>query len=826
MLTTKDGRFTNGLVGFMNVLLKLEADEKPDAVAVAFDMKTPTFRHKLYDGYKAQRKGMPPELAAQMPILKELLADLGYQMVTCEGWEADDILGTLSAACETQGNSCVIATGDRDSLQLVGPHTRVLLAGTAMGKSITTNMDEAAVMEKYGVTPTQLIDVKSLMGDSSDNIPGVAGVGEKTALSLIQNFGSLEGVYANIEDPRIKKGVREKLLRDKAQAELSRTLAIIDRHAPIDTDPTHYYKVVMDAPAASALLTELEMFSTLNKLHLPTAQQPPMRDPSAPMRPAEILPLPSALAGMVYLCIGDSAEQILVIQNDTVYTADSTSPALMALLCNNEVEKRCFDAKLLYRLVLAQGGRAASITFDAKLAAYLLNPSASEYDIQHLAREYGVQPAFDCVTYPQAALLEGLCAILRSKCSAEGMDALLDEIEMPLAEVLADMEYRGILVDKAGLEAFGRELQAALEQELAAIYEGVGYEFNVNSPKQLGKALFEDLKLPTRKKTKTGWSTSAETLESLRSFSPVIDHILLYRVYQKLNSTYAEGLLKVIAPDGRIHSTFNQTETRTGRISSNEPNLQNIPVRTPLGSQLRKYFIASPGCVLLDADYSQIELRIMAHISGDEHMCQAFLDGEDIHRATAARIYHVPPEDVTPAMRSSVKAINFGIIYGKGPFSLSQDLGISIRDAEAFIRSYLGAYPMVKQYMHDTVEFGKEHGYVATLYGRRRALPELASSNFNLRAQGERIALNTPIQGTAADIIKVAMIRVFRRLRDEGLQARLILQVHDELIVECSVEEQARATAILGEEMRAAAQLRVPLVTEVNSGDTWYAAKG
>ena len=790
LLTTKDGRFTNAIVGFMNILLKLEAEEKPDEVAVAFDLKAPTFRHKMYSGYKAQRKGMPEELAAQLPVLKELLADLGYKMVTCEGYEADDILGTLAAACAARGDECAIATGDRDSLQLVGPHTRVLLAGTQMGRSVTTVMDEAAVFEKYGVRPRQLIEVKSLMGDASDNIPGVAGVGEKTALALIQDFGSLAGVYENIDDARIKKGVREKLLRDKEQAGMSRTLAEIVCSAPVNAAPGAYKKDAPDAPAAARLLTDLEMYATLDKLRLPAEagpQQPGFDDaPAVPL--VEAAPLP-ALTGPVYLCA--AGDVMLAVQDGAVYSAGLEDEAFLALLANEAAEKRCFDAKPLYRACFAHGLAAQNITFDAKLAAYLLNPAASDYTVARLAAEYGVRPAFSA-PWPEAGVLEELCAVLREKCDAEGMGKLLDDIEFPLCEVLASMEPIGILVDRNGIEAFGQELQTALGAELRAIYDEVGYEFNVNSPKQLGKALFEDLGLPTRKKTKSGYSTNAETLESLRDYSPVIGHILQYRTYQKLNSTY----------------------------------VQNIPVRTELGSRFRKYFIAPQGETLLDADYSQIELRLLAHISGDEAMCEAFRSGADIHRSTAARIYGLPPEQVTPALRSSAKAVNFGIVYGIGAFSLSKDIGVSVKEADAFIKNYFANFPGVKKYLDETVEQGRENGYVTTLYGRRRTLPELASSNFNVRSLGERMAMNTPIQGTAADIIKLAMVRVYRRLKAEGLRARLILQVHDELIVECPAEEKERAAKVLGEEMRGAAELRVPLSADVNSGTTWYAAKG
>ena len=823
LLTTKDGRFTNAIVGFMNILQKLLGEETPDEVAIAFDLRAPTFRHKMYDGYKASRKGMPEELAAQMPILKELLLDLGYKIVTCEGYEADDILGTLAAACAARGDLCVLATGDRDSLQLIGANVKVLLASTFAGKSNTLQMDEAAVFEKYGVAPKQLIDVKSLMGDASDNIPGVTGVGEKTALALIQSFASLAGVYAHIDDASIKKGVREKLLRDKEQAEMSRVLAEINCNVPIDFAVGTYAKSAPDVQKSTALLVSLEMYGTLEKLHLnDVSAQLSMDEDGGNLPQIASAALPK-LTGLVHLCVADNT--VLIVQNDNIYTSSIDNKDLLHLLADSSVEKRCFDAKPLFRAAFSAGITAKNITFDAKLAAYLLNPAASAYTVVRLAQEYGIVASFQG-DFPEAGVLAPLCAILREKIDADGMTMLLDEIEMPLCEVLASMEHHGILVDKNGITAFGQELQAVLATELAAIYDAVGYEFNVNSPKQLGKALFEDLGLPTRKKTKSGYSTNAETLESLRHYSPVIEHVLLYRTYQKLNSTYVEGLLKVIGADGRIHSTFNQTETRTGRISSGEPNLQNIPVRTELGSRLRKYFIAASGETLLDADYSQIELRILSHIADDKAMQEAFLTGQDIHRSTAAKIYGVSPEQVTSAMRSSAKAVNFGIVYGIGAFSLAKDINVSVKEADAFIKTYLGNFPNVKKYMDSTIEAGRENGYVTTLYGRRRALPELASGNFNLRSLGERMAMNTPIQGTAADIIKLAMVRVYRRLQAENIEAKLILQVHDELIVECPTAEAQRASQILGEEMQNAASLRVPLSAEVNSGGTWYAAKG
>ncbi len=814
LLTTRDGRYTNALVGFFNILTKLTSAEAPDEVAVAFDLKAPTFRHKMYAGYKAQRKGMPDELAAQMPVLKEMLTALGYKIVTCEGYEADDILGTLAAACRARGDECVIATGDRDSFQLVGGPVRVQYEGTKAQR-----IDEDAVRERYGVAPAQMIDVKSLMGDSSDNIPGVTGIGEKTALALIQTFGSLEGVYGHLDDARIKKGVRAKLEAGREQAEMSRTLARIVCTAPIDTAPGAYRRGAPDAEKARALFTQCEMFSTLAKLDLEEPETPDTR-PDTPVRPAPAAPL----GGRVYLCPAPGGWH--AAQSGGVWFFEDGSPALAELCADAGAEKFCFDAKPLFRAALAAGKTAQNIAFDAKLAAYLLNPAASDYTPARLAGEYGVKGDFRCDEAPDAPLMAPLCQALAGACEAQGMAGLLRDIELPLCAVLADMEHRGILVDKAGIEAFGHELAAALEEELAAIYGIVGYEFNVNSPKQLGKALFEDLGLPTRKKTKSGYSTNAETLESLRRYSPVIDHILQYRVYQKLNSTYVEGLLKVVGPDGRIHSTFNQTETRTGRISSNEPNLQNIPVRTPLGSRFRRYFIASEGCTLVDADYSQIELRVLAHVSGDEAMRAAFCSGEDIHRATAAKMYGVPPQQVTPAMRTSAKAINFGIMYGKGAYSLSRDLGITVKEAEDFIEAYLGTYPGVRRYMEQTIAHGRENGYVSTLFGRRRPLPELTAPNFNVRAQGERMAMNTPIQGTAADVIKLAMIRVYRRLAAEGLRAKLILQVHDELIVEAPLGEADAVRAIVKEEMERAADFAVPLTADVHEGRTWYDAKG
>ncbi len=832
VLTTREGLYTNAIYGFMNILLSLLREHQPDEVAVAFDLREPTFRHKMYDGYKANRHGMPEELAQQMPLLKELLADLGYRLVTAAGWEADDILGTLAAACGARGDECLLATGDRDSLQLVGAHTTVLLASTSAGRSRTLVMDEAAVQEKYGVSPRQLIEVKSLMGDASDNIPGVKGIGEKTALALVQNFGSLAGVYENIDSPLIKPRQRANLIEYRADAELSHTLGTIRTDAPVETEAGAYRPGAGDKAAAVRLLQKLEIHSLIPRLGL---DETPCAE-AAPLPAARILPLPAVPAGHFLLAarpavMGKEGNRIVIAQPAHWYAVQGTDVypvedgELPRLLDAPGVTLDVFDAAPLYAAALAAGGQGAAIVWDGKLAAYLLDATAAKYQIEALAAAYKAEAAFQCEAWPDAPYLASLFARLRAEISELGEDTLYNEIEFPLARVLADMTRVGVLVDRDGIERFGAELKEEIGDTLAHIRREVGDEgFNPNSPKQLGELLFEKLGLPHGRKTKLGWSTDNATLQKLRPDCPLIDDVLRYRSYQKLYSTYAEGLLKVIGPDGRIHSTFNQTEARTGRLSSDNPNLQNIPIRTELGSRLRGFFIAKPGWVLVDADYSQIELRILAHITGDEHMQEAFRSGEDIHRSTAAKIYGIPLEAVTPRLRTSAKAINFGIMYGKGAFSLSEDLGVSVREAGDFLASYLAAFPKVDEYMKKTIRDAKEKGYVSTLFGRRRALPELSSSNFAVRSGGERMARNTPIQGTAADLIKLAMVRVWRRLRDEKLAARLILTVHDELIVEAPEAEAAAAARILREEMEGCVHYAVPLETEVRQGRSWLEA--
>ena len=831
LLTSKDGRYTNAVFGFFNILNSLLRECQPDEVAVAFDLRAPTFRHKMYEGYKATRHKMPEELAQQMPVIRQLLTDLGYRIVTAEGWEADDILGTLAAACDARKDDCFLATGDRDSLQLVSETTTVLLATTALGKIKTVTMDLEAVREKYGIEPKQLIEVKSLMGDASDNIPGVKGIGEKTATALVQKFGTLENVYAHLEDPAIRPKQREKLAACKADAELSHVLGTIRTDAPIDTAEGAYAVGEGDKPQAVRLMRELEVQTLITRFGLEGVA--PAEEPeAAPTEEGTIDVLPLAPEGRFLIAsvpevpakrgVEGKPEAWYAVQGSTVYPLDDEG--LLRLLDNPDVTLDVFASAPLYAKAMAAGGWGSSIVWDGKLAAYLLDASASNYQISTLRVSYKAKAAFSCEAWPEAGYLADLFAKLKAEITACGEEELYNNIEFPLAQVLADMTRNGVLVDREGIEAFGGRLQAELADVLARIQLETGTsDINLNSPRQLGELLFDKMGLPHGKKTKSGWSTDAATLDALRGY-PLVEDILQYRAYQKLNSTYVEGLLKVIGEDGRIHTRFNQTEARTGRLSSDNPNLQNIPIRTELGSQLRAYFVAKPGCVLVDADYSQIELRILAHITGDEHMQQAFLNGEDIHRSTAAKIYGVPQSEVTPRLRSASKAINFGIMYGKGAYSLSKDIGVSVKEAEAFLRNYLDAFPKVSSYMEKTIADARECGYVSTLFGRRRALSELASNNHNIRASGERMARNTPIQGTAADVIKLAMVRVWRRLRDEKMESRLILTVHDELIVEAPEAEAEKAAAILREEMEGCVHYAVPLSTEVHQGKNWLEA--
>jgi len=833
-LTTKDGRYTNAIVGFLNILARLRTVSGATHIAVAFDRHAPTFRHKAYAEYKAGRKGMPEELRQQLQPLKDILSAMGLTLVELDGYEADDILGTLSAAAAAAGDTCTIATGDRDSLQLVGEGVSVLLATTKMGQPETVVFDPAAIKEKYGLTPAQLIDLKALQGDTSDNIPGVPGVGEKTALDLMQRFGSLDYIYENLDTLDIRDNLRGKLAAGKDSAYTSRMLGTICRDVPISLRADDYAVRPMDEPRLAALLQDLELYKWMEKLGV-SAQ--PMAAPAvetAPLATPEVEGNESlgtlidaiAAAGKMDVLAtveGDEITALAVAAVGRCARVDRFAPdydRLMALLWDPAIQKRTHHSKALYRALLAAGDTPAGFVLDTALAAYLLNPLSSDYSLSRLLTEYGLSAEEPLHTFPR------LADALTAAVEEQGMTHLLTQVEQPLALVLASMEKEGVAVDREGIAAFGQQLTARITALQQSIWQQVGYEFNLNSPKQLGKALFEDLGLPAGKKTKSGYSTSAEVLEKLRTAHPVVAQLLEYRTLTKLNGTYCEGLLKVIDPDGRVRSVFNQTETRTGRISSSEPNLQNIPVRSELGRQMRRFFTARPGWVLCDADYSQIELRVLAHMAAEPTMCAAFNTGEDIHRQTAAQVFGVAPEEVTPEMRSGAKAVNFGIIYGIGPHSLAEDLGISYGEAKEYIERYLHHFGAVSAFMERLIADATDRGYGATLLGRRRPLPELKAGNAMTRHFGERVARNMPIQGTAADIIKIAMVRVYRRLQGSGLEARLILQVHDELLVECPTAEAERVCRLLQEEMEAAADLSVRLEVDAHVGETWYEAKG
>ena len=823
LLTTKDGQYTNAVYGFINILNRLIDMESPDGVAVAFDLKAPTFRHEMYAEYKAGRKGMPEELRSQMPILKEWLTLAGYSYIECKGYEADDILGTLARVCEDSGNDCVISTGDRDSLQLVSDKTRVLLASTRMGKTEIINYDKDALFEKYGLTPQEMIELKALMGDSSDNIPGVAGVGEKTATDLITNFHSIDYIYENLDTIEIKESVRKKLEAGKESAFLSRKLGTIIKDAPIDCNLEAFRKTNGDITALSKLMTRLEFFKLMEKMGIEPAVGQTEMDLFSEDKPS-IKVSTNAPQGLKEITLYCKDGEFAGVTEDTVFPL--TKEQFETLLENVEISKKVYDYKNLFK----EYKNCKNVVFDAMLAGYLCNPSSSSYSADRLASEYGaVMPEFDnepSELLKNACLFADTCTKLKKELEKTGQLELLLNIELPLAEVLAEMESYGFLVDKEGLEALSKELGeriGVLEQE---IYSLVGYEFNLNSPKQLGVALFETLGLPAKKKTKSGYSTNAEVLEGLRDAHPAVSKLLEYRQLAKLKSTYTDGLTACIGTDGRIHSTFNQTEARTGRISSLEPNLQNIPVRTEEGKRLREYFITPKGRILCDADYSQIELRVLASIANDENMISAFQSGTDIHTATAAQVFGLPVDMVTPVLRSRAKAVNFGIVYGIGAFSLSKDIGVTRAEADSYIKNYLATYKGVADYMDNIIKNAKAEGFVKTLFGRRRYLPELNNSNGMLRAFGERVARNAPIQGTAADIIKLAMIRVYKRLKEELPTAKLILQVHDELIVECDEKDATAVCQLLSEEMQNSAELKVKLTADSAMGKNWLEAKG
>ena len=829
-LTTKDGFPTNALYGLVNMVRKQIDATGADGLAVAFDLKAPTFRHRMYDAYKAGRRPMPEELAQQLPVAKELLAAMGFHVLEREGYEADDILGTVSAMCDGAEIPCRLMTGDRDSLQLISDNTHILLATN----TDTVDTDRAAFREKYGVDPGQFVDVKALMGDSSDNIPGVPGIGEKTALKLIATYGSLDGVYEALPTAKETPSVLRKLTEGRESAYLSQTLARICRTVPLGMPLDGLEAAGEDRAKLRELFLRLEFSGFIKRfgLDVPDVPSQTSQTETASAAPAaatvtvtdaDAKTVAAALENVSAVALDCTAEGIYLTGNTkTVFRLTESFGALVPALAGKTLV--CHDSKPLYKDSRLEGLRDLTVR-DLMLAGYLANSSKGDYDLPMLVQDYlGMLLPQE---RPRVTVFLPLWEKLSENLEKSGQTDLLTDIEEPLAPVLADMETVGFRIDRAGIAAYGEqlgELAAGLEKQIYML-AGVA-EFNINSPKQLGDILFEVLKLPHGKKTKTGYSTNADILEKLRPYHPIVEAVLDYRQLTKLKSTYADGLLKVADENGRVHTTFRQTGTATGRLSSTEPNLQNIPVRTELGRELRRYFLPeNRDYVIVDADYSQIELRLLAAISGDENLCEAFREGADIHTSTAAEVFGVPREAVTTEMRKKAKAVNFGIMYGIGAFSLADDIGVSRQQAQEFIDRYLGQFPKIDAYLKRTIAEAYENGYVTTLFGRRRYIAELSGKNKMQQKFGERVAMNSPIQGTAADLIKIAMVRVHNRLKREGLQARLILQVHDELLIEAKRDCAEKAMVILREEMENAARLAVPLTVEIHAGDTWFEAK-
>ena len=844
-LSAKDGTPTNAIYGFLNILLKLIKEQEPDYICAAFDVKAPTFRHKQYEGYKAQRKPMPEGLAAQMPLAKDVLRAMGVTILEKEGYEADDIIGTVARLCEESEISCFIATGDKDDLQLASDKTKVILTVTKSGYNETIIYDDKAVKEKYRVTPTEFIDVKALMGDPSDNIPGVKGVGEKTAMSLIEKHHSIEYIYENIDGIGLKGAMLQKMKDGRKMAFMSKELATINRNTPIEFNAE---ECVFDGFENNGelyeILKRLELNSIIKKLDLSGGDNVKENE--------DIFKDFSYQVGDKNMISGDKVTVVLDFDGDNISSAAvgagnnavvlNEQDDIKELLEDDSIAKVMFDVK---EAIVKLNGRIdiKNISDDTAIAAYLVDPAKNEYTIEKLASEY-FGTVIEKPEVKQLSLLDDVetdrseylakCAValgvlnerIGDKIKENGQEKLHHEVELPLVTVLAHLEINGFLVDDNQLKEFADKLGEKIDALTNEIYMLAGEEFNINSPKQLGVILFEKLELKPVKKTKTGYATNADVLEKLRDKHPIVNFIMEYRQLAKLKSTYCDGLRAVVNPNThRIHSVFTQTVTVTGRLSSTEPNLQNIPTRTELGREIRKMFVAKEGYVLVDADYSQIELRVLAHIANDETMINAFRNNEDIHAVTASQVLGIPLEDVTKEQRSSAKAVNFGIVYGIGEFSLAQDLHISVKEAKAYIESYLEKYHGVRNYMESIKEQAKKDGYVKTMLNRIRYIPELKSPNYNIRQFGERVALNTPIQGTAADIIKLAMVRVDNRLINEGLKSKLILQVHDELIVEAHKDEVDKVKQILSEEMQSAMELNVPLKVDMSTGHSWYDAK-
>lgn len=852
-LSAKDGTPTNAIYGFLNILLKLINEQKPDYICAAFDVKAPTFRHLQYEGYKAQRKPMPEGLAAQMPLAKDVLRAMNVTILEKEGYEADDIIGTVARLCEEQEISCYIATGDKDDLQLASDKTKVILTVTRSGVNETTVYDDKAVKERYHVTPTEFIDIKALMGDASDNIPGVKGIGEKTAMSLIEKHHSIEYIYEHIDEIGLKGAMLQKLKDGRDMAFMSKELATIDRETPIEFNADDcVFDGFADNSGLYDILKRLELNSIIKKLDLSAE--------GGAKETVDIFEGCNFMYGESFGVLRTNGESIAVILNFDgdritniaygdfqnkyawVFSGDDTENIAKQILEDESVPKIMFDAK---EALVKLNGKidVKNMADDTAIAAYLVDPARNEYTIEKLAEEYfGV--TIEKPEAKQMSLLDedetdngeyfAKCAValsalndkIQEKIKENGQEKLYREVELPLVTVLSHLEINGFLVDDAQLKEFAETLGKKIDALTEEIYFLAGEEFNINSPKQLGVILFEKLELKPVKKTKTGYATNADVLEKLRDKHAIINFIMEYRQLTKLKSTYCDGLAAVVNKEThRIHSVFTQTVTVTGRLSSTEPNLQNIPTRTELGREIRKMFVAKEGYTLVDADYSQIELRVLAHIANDETMINAFKNNEDIHAVTASQVLGIPLDEVTKEQRSSAKAVNFGIVYGIGEFSLSQDIHVSVKEAKAYIDSYLEKYHGVRNYMESIKEQAKKDGYVKTMMNRIRYIPELKSPNFNIRQFGERVALNTPIQGTAADIIKLAMVRVDNRLINEGLKSKLILQVHDELIVETALDEVDKVKQILTEEMQGAMELKVPLKVDISEGHSWYDAK-
>ncbi len=809
-LTTKEGLHTNAVYGFVNILLKNLHNISPDYAAVAFDLKAPTFRHKEYAEYKAGRHAMPDELKMQMPYARLIAEALGFTVLDKEGYEADDILGTLARIGEENGVEVFVLTGDKDSLQLISDTTKVLLAGN----SDTVTFDRNKFFEKYTIQPEQFVDLKALMGDSSDNIPGVAGVGEKTAIKLISSEGSLDSLYNGIENKGISASVKQKLINSKDMAYLSQFLSRIERNVPLDIELSRIEYKGFDSEGLTEIFTKLEFFNFIKRLEL-------TKDTET----------------VEYTVVSD----VLSLEKEKTYAVDiknskvyiiSEGVAVVAELgasygffADKEYKKILFDSKKSYSDFADMDKQLDGIVFDVTLGAYLADSNMGNYDIEHLTSSF-LNLIYEEGKTDKAQTIYKLYSVLKNTVEEAGMTKLLQDIELPLARTLSNMERRGFRIEWEGLAKYGEVLAGIAEELTGRIYFAAGSEFNINSPKQLGEILFEKLKFPAVKKTKTGYSTSAEVLEKLRPYAPIVDDILEYRQVVKLKSTYVDGLLALADEKGKVHTTFKQTGTATGRLSSTEPNLQNIPVRQEMGRELRRFFIPeNDNYVLIDADYSQIELRLLAAISGDETMINAFIDGVDIHTVTASQVFNTPLEFVTPEQRKRAKAVNFGIIYGMGDFSLASDIKVTKKQAGEYIQNYFEKYPKVDEYLKNTVEQAKKDGFVTTLYGRRRYIPDLKSGKAVLRKFGERVAMNSPLQGTAADIIKIAMVNTEKALNKSGIDARLILQVHDELIVEANVNCAEQAKEILQREMENAVKLSVPLTVEIQSGKNWFECK-